>query len=232
MTRRRLAAAAAVLSLLAASPPAAFAASPPASWDGLTRVQSKRLDAVYLLPGADFRAYNKVMLDPTEVAFQKNWLRDYNSQQVNMSARLSEADAQEALERVRQGFEQVFRKAFEDAGYQVVDAPAADVLRVRTAVVNLRVVAPDQLTAGRSVTFSRDAGGASVILEARDSESNALLGRAVDSRVAGDGAPYRRNSVTNRGDFSRLFSTWAQIAVKGLAELKARSPIGSVAEAK
>ena len=48
------------------------------NWDGLVEVKGKRLDAVFLLPGADFRAYKKVMMDPVEVAFVKNWARDYN----------------------------------------------------------------------------------------------------------------------------------------------------------
>ena len=39
------------------------------NWDGLVEVKPKRLDAVFLLPGADFRAYKKVMMDPVEVAF-------------------------------------------------------------------------------------------------------------------------------------------------------------------
>ena len=52
---------------------AGYRQSPAAKLDGLVRVKSKRLDVVYLQPGADFRSYTKVMLDPTEVAFAKNW---------------------------------------------------------------------------------------------------------------------------------------------------------------
>ena len=48
------------------------------NWDGLVQVKPKRLDAVFLLPGADFRSYNKIMMDPVEVAFEKDWLKDYN----------------------------------------------------------------------------------------------------------------------------------------------------------
>jgi hypothetical protein len=226
---RRLAAPVAALMVLAA--PAALAGQPD-TWDGLTKVASKKFDAVYLLPGADFRAYSKIMLDPTEVAFEKNWLRDYNDQ-ADFSRRLSQSDAQEMLGEVQQGFEEIFRKTLAAAGLQIVQAPGPDVMRVRTGVLNLRVVAPDVMAPGRSVTFSREAGQATLVVEARDSLSGALLGRAVDSRIVGDGAPYRRNSVTNRSDFERLFQQWAKISVDGIAELKARSPIDStVASAK
>ena len=60
-----------------------------------------------------------------------------------------------------------------------------------------------------------------------------LLGRAVDSQVTGSGMPYRRDSLSNRRDFERMFNRWAKSSVDGLAELKARSPVpGTVAVAK
>ena len=45
----------------------------PDNWDGLVRVKPKRMDAAYVAPGTDFRAYTKVMFDPAEVAFKKDW---------------------------------------------------------------------------------------------------------------------------------------------------------------
>lgn len=221
---RRLIAICAAAGLLGVAAPAAIAALP-ASWDGLTQVDSRRLDGVFLKPGADFRVYTKVMLDPTEVAFQQNWQRDFNRNTMSVGERLSDRDAARILEAARTGFEEVFARVYTDAGFQVVTEPAADVLRVRTAVVDLRVTAPDLMSAGRSRTFSRDAGSATVILEVRDSLSGALLGRAVDARTAGDNGPFIRNRVTNRADFERLFRQWAQISVNGMAELKAMSPI-------
>jgi hypothetical protein len=203
------------------------AASPPATWDNLTRVKAKHLDAVYLLPGADFRGYAKVQLDPTEVAFRKNWVRDYNDSVIDLSGRISEADAQKMIDQARTGFEQIFRKAYAAAGYEVVDAPGPDVLRVRTAVADLYVAAPDRMTAGRSVTFAPEAGEATIVLEARDSQTGALLGRAVDRRTAGDTSRYMRSSVSNRADFEMLFDSWAKTSVDGLATLKTLSPVAA-----
>lgn len=223
MSRHLLAAFAAV-SLLGAAP-IAIAASPPASWDGLVHMKSKRFDAVYLLPGAEFNSYTKVMLDPTEVAFRKNWLRDYNNSAMTLDQRISNSDAQRMLDAARTGFEDEFQRAFANAGVQVVTEPGPDVLRLRTGVANLTVSAPDQMTASRSTTFSREAGSATVVIEARDSVTGALLGRAVDSRTLDDNMMLRRNSVTNRSDFERLFRQWANISIEGLKELKAMPPI-------
>ena len=84
----RLAAACAALLLTSAAAPA-LAADAPAAWDGLVKVDSKKLDAVYLAPGADFRPYTKVILDPTEVAFQKNYKRDMNRDTMDPSNRIT-----------------------------------------------------------------------------------------------------------------------------------------------
>jgi hypothetical protein len=222
----RFAAAAAALVLAGSQPAVIQAASPPAEWDGLTLVKSKKLDRVYLLPGADFRPYTKVMLDPTEVAFRKNWVRDYNSTTRGLNQRMSQQDADKIMDAVRNGMAEIFTKAYSDAGYEVVQTPGPDVLRVRTGVLNLYIAAPDIMTAGRSKTFSEDAGEATLVLEARDSQTGALLGRALDRQAAGDSRPYLRNSVTNRADFQRIFTRWAKASVEGLAKLKASSPLG------
>jgi hypothetical protein len=224
MDRRSFAALAiAALTAPAALASNAFAASPPGEWDGLVKVKSKRLKAVYLLPGADFRHYASIELEPTEVAFRKNWLRDYNS--ANIRSRIREEDAQKIAEEMRGGFQDVFSKAYAGAGYALVTAPGPQVLKVRTAVINLYVNAPDTMSAGRSKSYSVDAGGATLVVEARDSDTGALMGRAVDSRVAGNGSMQRRTSITNESDFRSLFADWAKASIDGLAELKRLSPI-------
>ena len=212
----------AIVALLMTSP---LAAQDDKNWDGLTRVKSHHLDAVYLMPQADFGEYAKVMLDPTEVAFRKNWQRD--SSDPFQGGRVSDADARKILEAAREEFEKLFAAAYTKAGYEVVMVPGPDVLRVETAVINLDIEAPDSHAAGRVRTYSREAGSATLVVEARDSLSGALLGRAVDAQAAGDFGPYLRNSVTNRADFQNLFARWAKQAAEGLTELKALSPVSA-----
>ena len=109
-------------------------------------------------------------------------------------------------------------------------------LRLSTAVINLAITAPDRPTAGRSYTFSVDAGEATVVIEARDSMTGAVRGRAVDRRTAGDtGGGLRgglRTSFSNRADFERMFRSWAKASVEGLAELKALSPVDTAGAAR
>jgi hypothetical protein len=196
----------------------------PAEWDGLTRVKSKRLDYVYLAPGADFGAYRRVMIDPTELAFQKNWVRDYNSTKMGLSGRVNDSDVQRVITEGGKVATAIFTEAFNSGGYPVVATAAEDVLRVRTAVANISVTAPDMPVAGRSRTYAGEAGQASLIVEVRDSVTGALLGRAVDHRLAGDTNSLMRNSVTNRADFRQLVKLWAKNAVVGLNTLKGTQP--------
>lgn len=219
----------AALAVLAAAPvagqPEEVGKATETNWDGLVRVKAKNLDYVYLQPGADFRGYTKVMIDPTEVSFKKDWQRDQNRDRLDLTQRVSDSDVRRILDDAEKGFQKLFVEAYQKDGYEVVTAPGPDVLRLSTAVVNLDVTAPDTMSPGRSRTFSRDAGEATLVLEAKDSLTGAVLGRAVDQRDTSDSGPYIRNSVTNAAEFERVFSRWAETSAKGLAELKELSPV-------
>jgi hypothetical protein len=218
---KSLSAACAVLLLATGSGIPSFA-SAQATWDNLVLTPSRRFNQVFLAPGADFRPFTKVMLDPTEVAFQRNFIRNFNSSSRGVSRRLSDADAERMLADTQASFTQIFTRALTDAGYKVVTQPGPDVLRLRTAIINLSVNAPDIQRGGRSRSFAPQAGQATLVVEARDSVTGAILGRAVDPRVVGDmgGMMRLRTGVSNRADFERQFRTWAQDAIRGVQALQ------------
>jgi hypothetical protein len=219
-TRRHAIAAALMLSALAAGP--AIAASPnQQSWDGLVEVNSPKMDVAYLLPGADFRPYSKVMLDRPETAFQKDWMKRMNSR---TSRRVTEADAQKILSAIQADTSDIFAEAFTNAGFAVVTEPGPDVLRVRSGVVDLYVNAPDVGSSAFSRTYTASAGEATLVLELRDSVSNALLGRVLDRRET-RGLPGASNRASNVSEYRQLARQWAGISVKGLNNLKSHSPI-------
>ena len=224
MNRRNMLTAVALVTAGSAAT-SALAAKAPTTWDGLVRVQSKRLKYVYLQPGADFRAYKSVMVDPTEIAFQKDYVRDFNRTTRGLSERVSDRDVEKVVQEAVGKATDIFAEAFSERGYPVVQEAGPDVLRVKTAILNVSVSSPDRMTAGRSYSFANEAGQATFAVEVRDSQTGALLGRAVDGRVAGDTTIGWRNKVTNRADFRQLAKSWAESSVKGLNELKALSPI-------
>lgn len=222
MNRRDFASLAVLGLAVGAGASAGAAPPPPSTWDGLVRVPSKKLKLVYLAPKTDFKPYTKVIIDPTEVAFDKDWVRNYNEQQVDPSGQITASDLRNDVTEGVKRASTIFDKAFAEGGYTVVTAPGPDVLRVRTALLNIQVASPDVMTStGRTFTNSEAAGSAMLVVEVRDSQSGAVLGRAVDSALAGENGMLLRNSVTNWSDFQELVKTWARASVAGLNELKA-----------
>lgn len=226
MIRYRLLSIYVLSAALAAGVPAHGAsAKPPANWDGLTKVAAKNVDYLYLRPGADFRQYNAIILDPTEVAFRKNWQRDMNRSRSGLS-KVSDSQLRKAIDESQEKVRGTFEKRFRETGFQIVNTPAENALRVTVGVVNVDVSAPE-IYSGRSKTFSEQAGYGTLVIEVRDSISGELLGRAVDHGTAGDHFVMMRNSVNNWADFEQLFDDWAAISAKGFRKLIASSPSGA-----
>ncbi|HEX5008708.1 MAG TPA: DUF3313 family protein [Hyphomonadaceae bacterium] len=224
MLRLRFAALAGAL-LLTASPVAMAQTDDQTDWSGLRTIETKMFDQAQLLPGTDFAAYTRVMIDPTEVAFRKNWQKDWNDKHFDFDERITDDDARRILSAVQTGFQDIFTKAYLDAGYQVVSTPGQDVLRLKTYILNLDIAAPD-FQKSNVRTLSKEGGGGVLVLEARDSMSGALLAQAADRRDIGDTAlAMRRTKETNRADFEGAFKAWAKISVEGLARLKALPPV-------
>jgi hypothetical protein len=216
-----------VAALALALSASAATAKAPATWDGLVQVKAKKVGLAYLLPDADFRAYSKVMFDPPQVAFAKNWQRDFNRSAMTLSGRISDKDVRDTVTQAEASLTRIFPERFTREGYQVVSEPGPDVLRLGVAIINLEINAPERDVPGRSRTYAVDAGEATFAIEVRDSLTGQLLGRAVDRREAGEGPTYRRNYSSNLADFEALFEDWAKISARGLTDLKSASPVNT-----
>ena len=192
----------------------------PPPYQDLVQVKAKKLDAVYLLPGADFSGYSKLMIDPAQVSFRKDWVKETNRSR-GLSGKIDQDDAQQIAQAARSGFEGIFTAAFKAKGYEVVTNAGRDVLRLSPAIANLYINAPQSGGPGVSRTYTVEAGGATLVLEVRDSTTGAILGVAIDrSETRGTGYATLTTSVSNRADFEQLFKRWADICVKGFEQLK------------
>lgn len=193
---------------------------PPQNWDGLQLTPVKGVDAVYLLPGVDFKPYNSVLLDPAVIAFDKNW--DPNRDQIELSRRLSTEDIEKIRTDMAAGFQQVFAKELTSGGYKVVDQLSPDTLRVTAALANVYINAPDTMSAGRSITLTSESGRMTLVMELRDGATGQLIGRVVDQKVGDNfGRVQVTNSVTNSADFRRAVDDWAKRLRQGLDRLRA-----------
>ena len=204
---------------------ASMAEKPPEEWDGLKRVKLKGMDSAYVRPGADFSIYNKIIIDPIEVAFSKDWDKKGGVNDRKVSA--------EQLEDIKQRMgklaEETFTKEFSAKnGPQVVTAPGPDVLRFSSAIVDLWPRAVDTQEPGRTYTYTTSAGSAVLYAELRDSETNQLIGRIVDGREARNSGTMRwTNSVENTAEARAMVSDWARILRKRYDAIREASAAGA-----
>jgi hypothetical protein len=193
---------------------------PQQNWDGLQLVPSKGVDAVYLLPGVQIKTYNSVLLDPVQVAFDKNW--DPNDSTRDISRHLSTKDIEEIRTEMATEFRKVFAKELSAGGYTVVEQTAPDTLRVSAGLANVYITAPDTMSAGRSYTLTNESGRMTLVMELRDGATGQLLGRVVDQKIGDNfGRMQVTNSVTNSADFRAAVSDWAKRLKNGLDRVRA-----------
>ena len=212
------------VAILAAAIPVVDAAAPtmPPTFEGLAKVASTNFDAVYVLPDTDFSVYKKVLIDPVEVSFHRDWgRRDSRSRGVRRT--VDERDAQQIADTMRSGFADIFAAAFAKSGYEVVTTAGPDALRLSPAIVNLYINTPPSTAARTTRSFTVDAGEATLALQARDSTTGALQGVAIDRRRTRiTGRLELASSAATRADFEELFRRWAGISAAGLDALRSR----------
>ena len=158
-------------------------AEPAPIGDELKAWLSKNFDEVYIRPDANLAAYRKVIIDQPQVEFQRGWLKYMNSTR-QPSRWLVPADQQQITDDLVAGMGRVFADVFKTRGYEIVAAPGPGVLRLSPSVKDLFLNAPDVQSSNISRTFSVDTADATLVLEARDAVTGAVLARFVDRSTA------------------------------------------------
>jgi hypothetical protein len=183
-------------------------------------VRSWNLDELYLRPNADLASYRKVVIDPVQVAFRSDWNKDFVDPHASIR-RLTQDDVRRIAEETASTLQSAVAEAFKARGYEVAAAPGPGVLRLSPSVTDLYVNAAENLaTGGTTKSFTKDAGEATLVLEARDSVSGTLLGRVVDRRTAHEtkgtqiSDVRRTTTVSNTFWFDTMFRRWAATCAK------------------
>jgi hypothetical protein len=194
---------------------------PEVTEDGLHRVPDSKMAVVYAEPGADLAQYKRIKLMDAYVAFKKNWARDQRSRSADR-LRVTSNDVEKIKNDLAKEFQQVFRQTLEDGGYEIVDESAEDVLLVRPAIINLDVNAPDTMRAGRSRSYTSNAGEMTLYIEIYDSVTGDLIAKALDRRADTSRQGYYTwtNSVTNKSAAKKILKGWADILLDALNEAK------------
>lgn len=191
--------------------------------DGLTRMDNTILGAVWARPDIDLTSFDKVMFDRVAVEFRAIEGGPYSGRAGRSTSastrnqtmfRLDETTKELVISEISGAFaaEIVRTDVFE-----VVDEPGYDVLLIEVSLLDIvSRVPPEQV--GRSSVWLDSVGDAMLVLEIRDSMSNAIFLRAADRRGAGSGSMdgVQSNRVTNASEVRRLGRRWAQNVRDGL----------------
>lgn len=180
------------------------------SYDGLEEVKSKDLDMLYVQPGASLTPYTKIWVEPVEVSFHRQWNPDRR--------RVNAKDRERIRREIAARFHEILTEELQQkGGYEVVSTAGPDVLRVSPAIINLYITAPDTMEAGRSRTYTTFAGEMTLVAELHDSESGAILARAVDRRVSrSTGSLSWATRASNANEARRILRIWAGVLRGGL----------------
>ena len=180
--------------------------------DGLDLVRSDKHSAVYIKPEAQLDIYNEFAIVPCEVAFRKNWQRDYNSSPRSSGQQIKERDIDRIKRELGEECTAFFTDALsEEPSYNLVTEwqQGQDVLLVRPNIVNLNITSPDVSSPSMTRSYSASAGSMTLYLELIDAETSEVLVRAYDSKADPDSFVNYANKITNRQAADRMLKNWA-----------------------
>ena len=216
-SRRTRAAFAAALVLTVLSPALSVSDSPSSPFPGLELVPSNNVGALYRRPEVDISAYSKIMIGEPAVEFSKNWNpRNYGR------FGLSAAQLTKIRTDLAAMAKSVFAKTLSDGGYEIVTEAGDGVLAITPNIVDLFINAPDVPTAGRSKTYTMDAGSMTLVLQVNDAVTGTLLAVAFDKRRSGSSTMQWATSVSNRAAAETMLKGWAEQLKRELDAARAK----------
>ena len=176
----------------------------------LHRVDNSKADVAYIDPAADFSRYSRVMLQPLGVDNIEIIQPDTRGSAINRGNwELTDSDKQ----MLQEMYHDTMVKQLQEKGhFPVVNEAGDDVLQIAAMITAIAPSASkdDNVSrpAGRSYVITEGAGAIAVAVAFGDSETGEVLALVKDSRSS---ASYwgMNNSVTNRADVQRMFTSWA-----------------------
>jgi len=186
------------------------------SYDGLFPVKGGTADLAWARFGVDISRYSKIMLHGVGIEYRPGGEsgRLYHSRRSGEHFELSDKQK----ERLQEILKEAVRKELgKSERFTIVDEAGPDVLLIRGALLDVVSYVPPEPT-GRTEVFLSSVGEATLVLEIRDSVSEAILVRVVDRRAAEDAARgfTRSNRVMNSAEVRQLASAWARKLREGL----------------
>lgn len=201
------------------------------TFDGLTRMEGTVMDVVWARTDIDLTAYRKVMFDRIGVEYRDVGNAPFSGRGGSTGTSVSRRNVSEfnLAPETKAAFEEEISAAFREEMarsevFEIVEEEGPDVLLIRGGLHDVVSRVPPEIT-GRSRIFIDSVGEATLVLEIRNSQSNAIYARGVDRRAAGSSAMMQEsNQVTNRAEVRRLGRQWGRLLRNGLDTLLTEGP--------
>jgi hypothetical protein len=192
------------------------------SFDGLVEVVNSRASKAWVHPDFDLSGYTRVRLEGAGIEFRPIRERSSLSRSDGQSYPMSQQAQTRLAKIMREAFEKQLARS---ERFELTERVGPDVLTVWGGLLDVVSFAPPQ-RGGRDDIFLRRVGEATLVIELRDSETNATLMRIMDRRAAerAPGSVMNSNTVTNTADVRRLANTWARLFRQRLDEVPRPSP--------
>jgi hypothetical protein len=187
------------------------------SFDGLHAVKGGRADQAWAKPGVDLTQYSKIILEGAGIEYRPGGQSGTAMSARSRSGPYEVTDDQKARLRalVIEGFLEELDKS---EHFTIVAEPGPDVLAVRGALLDVVSWVPPEQT-GRGGVYITRVGEATLVLELRDSITDAILARSVDRRAIdadGFGDLSYSSQVSNQADIRRVIRSWARLLRESL----------------
>ena len=174
---------------------------------GLVPAHVEGLDLAYTRRGATLGAYDRILLDPVDVEFRRDWNPYRTGSSILLAGTDREALRAEAAQWVRDGFAPTLQQG---GRYRLVHQPGPGVLRVRLHVVDLYLNNPGIPMAGRSRTFAASSGEITMVAELSDAASGEVVARLADwEDMRHTGRLLPSNDTRTASDVEEVASAWA-----------------------
>lgn len=173
---------------------------------GLQRAQVPGLGLAYVRPGVSLAGYDRVLLEPVDVAFRRDWHPYRTGSWIPLGP-----DEREALRsEVARSVQQAFANGLPQRGLAAAGEAAPGVLRLKLRVVDLYLNNPSIPTAGRSRVLAVSSGEMTLLAELSDARTGEVLLRAGDWQdMRNTGRLLPSNDIRTGWDVDRVAQGWA-----------------------
>lgn len=179
------------------------------TFDGLHEIKHATAHKAWAKPGIDLSGYTKIMLQGAGIEYRPGG-------ETRRRPVRSSSNEFALSEEQKAGFREIVAEVFiselgKSEKFTLVNAPAADALIVRGALLDVVSYVPPE-PIGRGDVYLSEVGAVTLVLEIRDSTTDAIYVRAIDRDAIGDdGMMQQSNRPMNRSEVRQTIRRWASL---------------------